>query len=115
SVLSGLVQSLNRPGGNVTGVGFMTAELAAKRLGLLHDLLPGAARLGVLVNPKGPAAIIDSTITDLHTAGSVIGRQIDVVHASTNREIETAFESLVQRRADALVVTPDAFFNARRV
>ena len=100
----GLVASLNRPGGNVTGITNMNAELGAKRLGLLHELLPGAARFAVLVNPNSPNA--ESMITDVQAAASAIGRQIEVLTASTNREIDAAFASLVQKRADALLVSP---------
>ena len=91
----------------------MNAELGAKRLGLLHELLPGAARFAVLVNPNNPSA--EFMITDVQAAASAIGRQIEVLTASTNREIDAAFASLVQKRADALLVSPDALFANRRV
>jgi putative ABC transport system substrate-binding protein len=112
-VQSGLVTSLNRPGGNVTGIHTMNPELMPKRLGLLHELLPGAARFSVLVNPNNPTAA--SMVTDLQAAAVIIGRQIEVFTASTNREIDTAFATLVQKRAAALLVTPDALFDNRRV
>jgi putative ABC transport system substrate-binding protein len=110
----GLVASLNRPGGNVTGISSMNRELSSKRLGLLHELLPGAARFGVLVNPDNPS-ITESFVTELQTAASAIGRQIEVVTASTNGDIDTAFATLVKKRADALLISPDALFVTRRV
>ena len=82
----------------------MNVELAAKRLGLLHELLPGAARFAVLVNPNIPVA--ESLIADARAAASTIGRQIEVLTASTNREIDAAFASLAQKRVDALLVSP---------
>jgi putative tryptophan/tyrosine transport system substrate-binding protein len=112
-VQSGLVASFNRPGGNVTGVASMNVELGAKRLGLLHELLPGAARFAVLVDPTSPAA--ESITTDAQAAASAVGRQIEVLTAGTNREIDTAFASLVQKRADAVLVGPHPLFNNRRV
>jgi putative tryptophan/tyrosine transport system substrate-binding protein len=112
-VQAGLVASLNRPGGNVTGVNFMTVETGGKRVGLLHELLPGAARFAILVNPTNPSA--EPNITEARAAASVIGRQIEVLTASTNRDIDTAFASLVQKRADALLVSPEPLFTARRV
>ncbi len=86
----GLVASLNRPGGNATGINDFGVEIGAKRLGLLHELLPGAARFGVLVNPDNPF-ITESFVTELQMAASAIGRQIEVVTASTNGDIDTAF------------------------
>ena len=95
-VQTGLVASFNRPGGNLTGVSSMIAEVSTKRLGLLHDLLPGAARFAVLVDPNATAA--ESVTREVQAAAASIGQQIEVLHASTNREINTAFESLVQKR-----------------
>jgi putative ABC transport system substrate-binding protein len=112
-VQSGLVASLNRPGGNVTGIHGMQVELMAKRLGLVHELLPGAARFAVLINPNNTAS--GSIVADLETAAATIGRQIEVLTAGTSREIDTAFASLAQKRADALLVSPDALFVTRRV
>ena len=103
----------SRPGGNVTGVSAMNVELTAKRLGLLHDLLPGAARFAVLVNPNSP--FTESAITDLRKAASSIGRQLEVLTASTNHDINAAFATLVQKRADALFINGDAFFTSRVV
>jgi putative tryptophan/tyrosine transport system substrate-binding protein len=109
----GLVASLSRPGGNVTGVSAMNVELTAKRLGLLHDLLPGAALFAVLVNPNSP--FTESAITDLRKAASSIGRQLEVLTASTNHDINAAFATLVQKRADAVFINGDAFFTSRVV
>jgi ABC-type uncharacterized transport system substrate-binding protein len=109
----GLVDSLSRPGGNITGVNSMSNELVAKRLGLLHELLPTATRLGVLVNPLNPTT--ESLKKDVEAAATAIGPQIEFLTASSGAEIDTAFASLVQRRADALVVHPDNLFINRRV
>jgi ABC-type uncharacterized transport system substrate-binding protein len=113
-VKTGLVASLNRPGGNVTGVSDIGVELAAKRLGLLHELLPGAARFALLVNPDNPG-ITEAFVTEAQTAASAIGRQIEVVTASTNGDIDRAFATLVNKRADAFLVSTDALFVTRRV
>ena len=112
-VQAGLVASLNRPGGNVTGVTSMNAEIETKRLGLLHDLLPQATRFAVLVNPDNLLAEID--IKDAQATAATIGGQIEILTARTNREIDDAFASLVQQRADALLIGPDVFFTNRRV
>jgi len=113
-VAQGLVASLNRPGGNVTGVSFLVATLAAKQLGLLHELLPGAARIAVLVDPNN-TLLTDAFISDVRAAASAIRKQIDVLYASTGRDIDTVFESLAQKPVDALLVGPGAFFFNRRV
>jgi putative ABC transport system substrate-binding protein len=110
----GLVASLNRPGGNVTGISDIGVELGAKRLGLLHELLPGAARFAALVNPTNPF-LAEPFVAEVQTAASAIGRQIEFVIASTNSGIDTAFATLVKVRADALLVSPDALFLTRRV
>jgi putative tryptophan/tyrosine transport system substrate-binding protein len=110
----GLVASLNRPGGNATGINDFGVEIGAKRLGLLHELLPGAVRFGVLVNPDNPF-ITESFVAELQTAASAIGRQIEVVAARTNGDIDSAFATLVQNRVDALLISPDALFVTRRV
>ena len=112
-VQAGLVASLNRPGGNVTGVTSMNVEIETKRLGLLHDLLPQATRFAVLVNPDNPLAEID--IKDAQATAATIGGQIEIFTARTNREIDAAFASLVQKRAEALLIGPDVFFTNRRV
>jgi putative ABC transport system substrate-binding protein len=108
----GLVASLNRPGGNITGVSFLIAALAAKMLGLLHELLPGAARIAVLVDPNSPA-ITEPFVSDLRAAASAIRLQIEFLYAGTSRDIDTAFASLAQRPVDALLVSPGTFFDRR--
>jgi putative tryptophan/tyrosine transport system substrate-binding protein len=110
----GLVASLARPGGNATGVNFFTTELVAKRLGLLHDVVPKAVRIAVLVNPAN-ATISETTLRDVTEAARAIGLQTQVLNASTSREIEAAFATLVRDRADALYIGPDQFFGTRRV
>ena len=109
----GLVASLNRPGGNVTGVTDIGVDLGPKRLGLLHELLPRASRFAALVNPTNPAT--ESRIAEVTEAALAIGRSVDVVPASTDREIDAAFASLVQKRIDALWVSSDALFINRRL
>jgi putative ABC transport system substrate-binding protein len=109
----GLVVSLNRPGGNATGVNFFVAELGSKQLGLLHELVPGATHLGLLVNPTSPPT--ESVTRDVTAAASAIGLQIDIVQARDSREIEAAFGTLVRNRADALLVGPDALLLSRRL
>jgi putative tryptophan/tyrosine transport system substrate-binding protein len=111
----GLVASLNRPGGNVTGVTFVNAELGAKQLGLLHDLEPGALRVAVLVDPNFP--VTEFFVSDVQAAASSIKKQkqIEVLEASTDRDIDMAFARLAQKPADALVVAPSPLFNNRRV
>jgi len=110
----GLVDSLARPGGNATGINIFTVEVTAKRLGLLHDLVPKSVRIAVLVNPAN-APIAETTLRDIPEAARALGLQIHIVNASTSREIEAAFAALVREQADALFVAGDAFFNSRRV
>src|SRR5262249_16060947 len=109
----GLVASLARPSGNLTGINFFNSELVAKRLALLHELVPKAVRIAVLVNPANVPDV--SALPDILDAARAIGLQIQVLNASTSREIEAAFASLVRDRADALFVAPDIFFVTRRV
>jgi putative ABC transport system substrate-binding protein len=111
-VQMGLVASRNRPGGNVTGVSSMNVELGAKRLGLLHELLPAAERFAVLVNPSNLGSDVSTVLQGM---ASSIGAQIEVLSAATNRDIDTAFATLVNKRADALLTSPDVFFIIRRV
>jgi putative ABC transport system substrate-binding protein len=110
----GLVASLARPGGNATGINFFAQEITAKRLGLLHELVPKAARIAVLTNPANTATA-ESTLRDIPDAARAIGLQIQVLNASTSSEIEAAFATLVRDRADALYVAGDIFFSSRRV
>jgi putative tryptophan/tyrosine transport system substrate-binding protein len=110
----GLVASLNRPGGNVTGVNYFSLEIGAKSLGLLRDLLPALARVGLLVNPNN-SAIIETWMRDVTAAASAGGLEIDLVRARDGREIEDAFATLVQSKADALLVMPDPVFFLRRI
>jgi putative tryptophan/tyrosine transport system substrate-binding protein len=109
----GLVASLNRPGGNITGVSSLNAELGAKRLGLLHELLPSAARFAILVNPNNRN--VESLTRDSQATASVIGRQVEVVAASSTRDINAVFVNLRQKGADALLVSPDPLLDSRRV
>jgi ABC-type uncharacterized transport system substrate-binding protein len=113
-VKAGIVASLRHPGGNVTGVNFMAVELSGKRLSLLHELMPSAARIALLVNPANPVAA--ETITkDTETAAETIGRHINVYKAETSREIDVAFAALVRDRSDAVLVGAEPFFIDRRV
>jgi len=112
-VKSGLVASLNRPGGNVTGVVSMTGALGPKQLGLLQELLPGATRFAVLANPNN--ATTASVINDLRDAALAVGAQIDVLNAGTSRDIDIAFASLVHKPMDALLVSPDPVLTNRHV
>ena len=110
----GLVASLARPGGNLTGINFLANELAVKRLALLHELVPKAVRIAVLVNPANVPAT-ESTLRDLPDAARAIGLQVQVLNASTSGEIEAAFATLVHDRVDAVYVAGDTFFTSRRV
>ncbi len=113
-VRMGLVASLARSGGNATGINFFNQEAVAKRLGLLHDLVPKAVRIAVLVNPANASAT-EPTLRELPEAARALGLQVAVLKASTSREIEAAFSTLVPDRADALFVAPDSFFAGRPV
>jgi ABC-type uncharacterized transport system substrate-binding protein len=108
----GLVASLNRPGGNITGVSFITGELGAKRLGLLRELRPGAARIAVLVDPKFPTT--EQFVSEVRAAASAIGQQIEVLYVGSDGEIETAFTTLVQRGAGALLSGIGGFLGSQR-
>jgi putative ABC transport system substrate-binding protein len=110
----GLVASISRPGGNATGINTFVGELGAKRLGLLHELLPGATRVAIFVNPSGsmPAEV---TTRDVQEAARTMGLQVRVMNAATGRDIEEAFATLGRERPDALFVGPDIFLNSRRV
>jgi len=108
----GLVASLARPGGNATGINIFNQEVATKRLRLLHDLVPKAVRIAVLVNPSN-ASITETTLRDVQEAAPAIGLQIQILNASTIGEIDAAFASLARDRPDALFVAPDSFFTSR--
>jgi putative ABC transport system substrate-binding protein len=110
----GLVASLGRPDGNVTGISFLVTELAAKRLALLRELVPGTTRVAVLVNPAN-ATNTDATLRDVETAARIMGLEIKRLNASNSREINEAFATLVHERPDAIFVGVDAFYTARRV
>jgi putative ABC transport system substrate-binding protein len=110
-VALGLVASLNRPGGNLTGTAILSGELAPKRLQLLHELLPNVARFGVLADPAN--VVTPPVITDLQAAARTLGLQLVVVDARTDSDIETAFANFSQRRVGGVLVGPSAFFNRR--
>jgi putative tryptophan/tyrosine transport system substrate-binding protein len=110
----GLVASLARPGGNLTGINFFNTELASKRLELLRELVPAAARIGVLANPTGPPDV-ETILQDVQAAARVMGLQIQVFNASTSREINAVFATFAQDRPDALFIAPDPFFLSRRL
>jgi putative ABC transport system substrate-binding protein len=108
----GLVASLARPGGNVTGVTNLNIELGPKRLELLHELVPTATVVGLLVNPTSPD-LTESSVKDLQAAARALGLQLQVLHASSERDFDTVFTTLHQLQVQALVIGPDAFFIAR--
>jgi putative tryptophan/tyrosine transport system substrate-binding protein len=109
----GLVASLARPGGNLTGINFFVGELVAKRLELLRELVPAVTRVAVLINPASPVAEI--TVRDVEVAARSFGLQVQVIRASTSDEINAAFASFVRERPDAVFIGGDPFFNDRRV
>jgi putative ABC transport system substrate-binding protein len=108
----GLVTSVNRPGGNLTGVTNLNAEIGPKRLELLHELVPAATIVAVLVDPTSPT-LSEAFLNGLRTAAPTLGMQLYILRASTDAEIETAFVTLQERRAGALVIGPSTFFNTR--
>jgi len=107
----GLVASLSRPGGNVTGVAQLTREVAPKRLELAHELVPTATVFGLLINPKNPTS--ETVLRDLQAAAVAMGLQLNVLYAGTETEIDDAFTTFRQMRAGALVIGTDVFFNSR--
>jgi putative tryptophan/tyrosine transport system substrate-binding protein len=111
-IKAGLVASLNRPGGNATGVNILTTDLEPKRLGLLHELFPGAALFGVLLNPKYSAAA--QLALELAEAARTVGQPIVVLNASTDAELDAAFATLARQRVVAMLVAGDPFFDTRR-
>src|SRR3984893_1377401 len=112
-VQAGPVVSLNRPGGNVTGITSMNSGLAAKQLGLLHQLLQRGARFAVLINSSNPQ--IRLALADVQGAAAAMGQPLDIVAATTYREIAPAFKAAVQQRADAILISPDPLFSSRPV
>jgi putative ABC transport system substrate-binding protein len=108
----GLVASLARPGGNLTGFNLFSGELSAKRLELLRAMVPGAARVAVIVNPTNPA--LETTVRDVEAAARAMGLQIQIFNASTSGEINAAFASFARERPDAVFVQLDVFLNSRR-
>jgi putative ABC transport system substrate-binding protein len=112
-VALGLVATLSRPGGNITGLTSLGTELGPKRLGLLHELLPRATAMAMLINPTN-LALAESTTRELQAAARTLGLQHHVLHASTEREFDSIFASIVQMRASGLVIGIDSFFTARR-
>jgi len=111
-VKAGLVESFNRPGGNVTGVTLMTALMEPKRLGLLRELVPGVPLIGILLNPAFPLAA--HQLQELEQAAHAIGQRIVITRASTDEELDAAFRKLVQERIGALLVAADPYFDTRR-
>jgi putative ABC transport system substrate-binding protein len=111
-VKAGLVASYNRPGGNATGINFQTVDMEAKRLGLLHELMPQAKNIAFLYNPKFAAA--EGQLHDVREAARTLGLQINALHASTDDEINAAFRTLVQQQTAALILAADPFFDTRR-
>jgi putative ABC transport system substrate-binding protein len=109
----GLVGSLNRPGGNVTGVAILAVELEAKRLELLHELMPTAGLIAFLVNPNN--AQVENQVQDVQSAARGIGQRIIILRVSTERELEAVFATIVQKRADALLVGTDTFFTSQSI
>jgi putative ABC transport system substrate-binding protein len=109
----GFVASLNRPGGNVTGINDMNSVLTSKRFSIISELLPRATRFALLINPSGGQA--DTAIDEIKTAASAANRQIDIVYAATSHEIDVSFTSLTERHTEALLVHTNALFNDRRI
>jgi putative ABC transport system substrate-binding protein len=109
----GLVPSLARPDGNLTGINFLSAELVAKRLELLRELVPKAKRVALLINPNGPTPEV--TLRDAQAAAQAMGLQLQVLRASNNREIDAAFEMIARERPDAFFIGTDPLFTGRRI
>jgi putative ABC transport system substrate-binding protein len=111
-VKAGLVVSFNRPGGNVTGASFVATELETKRLQILHEVVPTAAVIGILINPTNPAA--ESRSNDLRLMARTLEQNIHIISASSESDLETAFAALIEQRAGALLVSTDSFFTSQR-
>jgi putative ABC transport system substrate-binding protein len=109
----GLVANLARPGGNLTGINLFTGELTAKRLELLREMVPATARVAALVNPAN-TALAETTVRDVQSAARSMGLQVQILNASSSREIDTAFATIVRERFDAVFVSIDPFLNTRR-
>src|SRR5262245_17808104 len=114
-VKEGFVASLNRPGGNLTGVTTLNVEIARKRFEVLHDLLPATTTMAVLVNPINYQALVESQLEEAQTAADILGLKTIHVQASTEQELESAFSTLIQRRVGALVISADTFFSGKSV
>ena len=114
-VETGLVSSLDHPGGNITGITSMTMSMGSKRLGLLRDLLPRASRVAVLVDPNDDAIVVKSMIADVRGAAIAIGRDMEVFYAGNVDDIDTAFAGLVGKRSEVLLVCPSSFFSSQRM
>ena len=112
-VKAGLVAALNKPGGNVTGITSVNAQIGSKWVGLMRELLPSVTRLAVLINPEVRMNTVDM-VTDVQAAAAAVGLQVEVLSASTSSELETALASVVQKQAGALMITPDPLFLDRR-
>ncbi len=110
-VALGFVSSLNRPGGNITGVASLADEVGPKRLEVVRELLPTTSVIALLINPTNPTA--ETISKDVQASARVLGQVVHILNASTEREIDTAFERIAELRAGALLVTNDAFFNNR--
>src|SRR6202011_4545400 len=108
----GFAASLNRPGGNLTGMALLILEIGPKRLEVLHELVPTATTVALLVNPTSPI-LAETELRNVQAAAQTLGLQIHVLHASTERDFDTVFESLVRLRAGALMIGPDPFFTSR--
>jgi ABC-type uncharacterized transport system substrate-binding protein len=113
-VKAGLVAALNKPGGNITGITSLNTQVGSKQIGLMHELLPNATRLALLVHREDPANVMDM-ITGAQEAAAALGLQIDIVYASNGSDIETALADVVQKRASGLIITPGNLFIQRRV
>jgi putative ABC transport system substrate-binding protein len=111
-VKSGLVASLNHPGGNATGMSFFSSLLEPKKLELMHELAPKAAAIAILVNPDNPNT--ESIVKIVNEAGDALGRSLVIVTANTDHEFESAYATVVERRAGGIIIAADPFFNARR-
>ena len=112
-IQAGLISSLNKPGGNVTGVASMGVEIEEKQLSLLRELLPEPGHLAVLVNPEG-RFVAEFTVKQVQAAAAALGQRVEIIAARTNRDIADAFERIVQEQAKGLLVTPNALFQVRR-